>query len=81
MVTMSSREFNQETSRAKKAAARGPVVITDRGQATHVLLTIADYRRLVGDRPNIVDLLGMPEYVEFEAPRLSGPISRPTDLC
>ncbi len=31
ITTMTSREFNQDTSRAKKAAARGPVFITDRG--------------------------------------------------
>jgi hypothetical protein len=29
--TMSSREFNRYISRAKRAANRGPVVITDRG--------------------------------------------------
>jgi hypothetical protein len=31
MTTLTSREFNQYTDRAKKAALRGPVVITDRG--------------------------------------------------
>jgi len=29
---MSSREFNQDTSGAKKAAENGPVHITDRGR-------------------------------------------------
>ena len=32
MTTMSSREFDQDTARAKKAAKRGPVFITDRGR-------------------------------------------------
>ncbi|EGH47880.1 prevent-host-death family protein, partial [Pseudomonas syringae pv. pisi str. 1704B] len=30
-TTLSSREFNQDTSGAKKAANEGPVFITDRG--------------------------------------------------
>ena len=50
ITTLSSREFNQDASRAKKAAANGPVFITDRGQPRHVLLSIEDYRRLTGDR-------------------------------
>ena len=45
-TTLSSREFNQDTSRAKKAAKFGPVFITDRGQPAHVLLSIDDYRKL-----------------------------------
>jgi prevent-host-death family protein len=45
-TTLSSREFNQDTSRAKKAAAEGPVFITDRGRPAHVLISIAEYRRL-----------------------------------
>ena len=47
-TTLSSREFNQDTSRAKKAAADGPVFITDRGRPAHVLLTIEDYQKLGG---------------------------------
>jgi antitoxin (DNA-binding transcriptional repressor) of toxin-antitoxin stability system len=31
-TTLTSREFNQDTSGAKKAARRGPVFITDRGR-------------------------------------------------
>jgi prevent-host-death family protein len=43
VTTLTSREFNQDTSGAKKAASRGPVFITDRGRPAHVLLTIEDY--------------------------------------
>jgi len=32
ITKLSSREFNQDTSRAKRAAKRGPVFITDRGR-------------------------------------------------
>lgn len=40
ITTVSSREFNQDVSGAKRAASKGPVVITDRGRPAHVLLTI-----------------------------------------
>lgn len=48
VTTLTSREFNQDASGAKKAARRGPVFITDRGRPAHVLLTIEEYRRLAG---------------------------------
>jgi prevent-host-death family protein len=60
-TTISSREFNQLTSEAKKAASKGPVIITDRGQPSHVLLSIAEYRRLTVGTSNIADLLAMPD--------------------
>ncbi len=43
MKTFSSRQFNQDVGAAKKAALAGPVVITDRGKPTHVLLSVEDY--------------------------------------
>jgi prevent-host-death family protein len=43
---MSSREFNQDTGKAKKDAERGPVYITDRGRPAHVLLTYAAFEEL-----------------------------------
>ncbi len=71
ITTLSSREFNQDASGAKKAAANGPVFITDRGQPRHVLLSIEEYRRLAGDRRSIVDALTMPEAetIAFEPQR------------
>lgn len=59
---MSSREFNQDTGLAKKAAEKGPVIITDRGRPAHVLLTFEAYERLLG--VDMLDLLGTPEGVE-----------------
>ena len=70
-TTITSREFNQDTGGAKKAADAGPVYITDRGRPSHVLLSFADYQRLAGNQPTIIDLLGEPkgvEDIEFEAP-------------
>ena len=59
---MSSRGFNQDTSRAKKAAADGPVFITDRGKPAHVLLTFAAYQELLG--VDLLDRLAEPAGVE-----------------
>jgi prevent-host-death family protein len=82
ITTLSSREFNQDTGRAKKATRKGPVFITDRGRPAHVLLTIEEYQKLAGGKTSIVDLLGMPgiENIEFEPVRQQGPFARPTDL-
>jgi prevent-host-death family protein len=82
ITTLTSREFNQDTSRAKKAAAKGPVFITDRGRPAHVLMTIEAYRQLTEGASNIIDMLAMPAAaeMEFEPPRLKGPLARPADL-
>ena len=55
--TISSREFNQGTSEAKRAASNGSVFITDRGRPAHVLLSFEDYQRLTKQRRNIADAL------------------------
>lgn len=70
MVTMTSREFNQDVGRAKRAAQDGPVIITDRGRPAHVLMTFEHFRRVSGTGAKIADLLAMPgiEDVEFEIP-------------
>ncbi|MCA3185926.1 MAG: type II toxin-antitoxin system prevent-host-death family antitoxin [Cupriavidus sp.] len=79
-TTMSSREFNQDASRAKRAAKAGPVFITDRGQPQHVLLSIEEYQRLVGGR-RIVDVLAMsePETIDFDPPKATS-VTRPADI-
>ncbi|MGS0627679.1 MULTISPECIES: type II toxin-antitoxin system Phd/YefM family antitoxin [Photorhabdus] len=71
ITTLSSRELNQDVSRAKKAAKRGPVFITDRGKPAHVLLTFEEYQRITKQRRNIADALAMPgvEDIEFNPPR------------
>ncbi len=73
ITTLSSREFNQGTSEAKRAANNGPVFITDRGRPAHVLMTFEDYQRLTKQRRNIVDALAMPGVadIEFEPPRVT----------
>jgi len=82
ITKLSSREFNQDTSRAKRAAKRGPVFITDRGRPSHVLLTLEEYQRITGDEKSITDLLGAPEAakVAFEPPRMKGALGDPADF-
>ncbi|MBN3830479.1 type II toxin-antitoxin system Phd/YefM family antitoxin [Burkholderia sp. Ac-20344] len=72
ITTLSSRELNQDVTKAKKAAKDGPVFITDRGRPAHVLLSFEEYQRLTQQRRNIADALAMPgvEDVEFAPPRV-----------
>lgn len=72
VTRFSSREFNQDTAGAKKAAAKGPVFITDRGRPAHVLLSFEHYQALTGANRSIVDLLSMPGAgdIDFEPPKV-----------
>lgn len=81
-TTLSSREFNQDTGRAKKATQTGPVIVTDRGRPTHVLLSIDEYRRLTAREPSLADMLAMPdgEDIDFDPPRLNL-ILKPADFA
>ena len=81
LTTISSRQFNQDASRAKKAAQAGPVIITDRGRPAHVLLTFDAYKKMTAVRTKIADLLAMPGIgdVEFEFPKLRD-LARPADF-
>ena len=66
ITTMTSREFNQDASRAKKAAEEGPVFITDRGRPKHVLLSIGDYQKLTGDQMTVAEALAQRDSSEFD---------------
>jgi len=73
ITTLSSREFNQDTSRAKQATRKGPVFITDRGRPAHVLLTIDEYQRITGKSKSLAESLYMPgaEDIEFNPPKIN----------
>src|SRR5215469_4726551 len=64
MATFTAREFNQDVSAAKRAADKGPVVITDRGGPAYVLLSISDYNGML-DKRSIVDRLEMDDDLDF----------------
>ncbi len=82
VTTMSAREFNQDRGAAKKAALKGPVIITDRGQPSHVLLSAKEYNRLKAKQIPITELLAMPGVadIEFDPPRLSDHPFKPADF-
>ena len=71
VTSVTSRQFNQDVSRAKRAAKSGPVFITDRGKAAHVLLCIGDYQRLTGQGRTLAEALSMPGLsdIDFEPPQ------------
>lgn len=73
MATMTGREFNQHISDAKRAASKRPLVITDRGKPSHVLMSYDEYQRLIAKEGSILDQLVMPDDdIEFDPPRLGG---------
>ncbi|MCA9591805.1 MAG: type II toxin-antitoxin system Phd/YefM family antitoxin [Myxococcales bacterium] len=79
---MTSREFNQQTARAKRAAAEGPVVVTDRGRPSYVLMSYDAYRKLAEQSGSLIDVLGRPHGVAdvtFSPPR-SRERSKPATL-
>lgn len=76
LTTMTSREFNQHTGRAKLAADRGPVFVTDRGKPAYVLLSNEEYERLSKRRMSILEALADPNAdadFEYEFERARGP--------
>jgi len=66
MATMSAREFNQDVSAAKRAADDEPVIITDRGTPSHVLLSYREYVDRLAEGPSLADQLSMEVDVMFE---------------
>lgn len=81
ITAISSKEFDQNPSRAKSAAEDGPVFITEHGHHAYVLLTIEWYRKINCNRESIIDLLAMPDadLVELYPPRMGGEFPRPVD--
>ena len=82
MTMMSSREFNQDRSKAKKLADESPVIITDRGKPSYVLLAYDDYAKLTGKGKSIVEMLSMPadDDIDFDPPKLEDFDFRPAEF-
>lgn len=75
--TYSSRNFTRDVGAAKRAAAEGPVFITDRGRPAFALLKIEDFYKLAGQREaSLLDVMdAIPGStggtdIEFDPPRL-----------
>jgi len=73
MKVVSSREFNQDVSQAKRLARFEPVFVTDRGRPTHVLMSMDAFRRLSGQSETIVDLLAAPDGQSHTSPDKDAP--------
>ena len=81
--TFSSREFTRDVSAAKRAAADGPVFITDRGRPAFALLKIDDYHRIAGRKERtlleLMDSIPGGEGIEFDPPHMNL-VSRPAEF-
>jgi prevent-host-death family protein len=72
---------SQIASAVRKAAQKGPVFITDRGQPAYVLLTIEDYRRLTDGSTTLAEALAQPGNADFDFdPPSAGRIFKPGDF-
>jgi prevent-host-death family protein len=82
ITTISSREFNQDAGGAKRAAEKGPVIITDRGRPSHVLLSYEEYRKLAGAGRSLLDIVAqdVDDDIDFDPPRMGDQIFKPVDF-
>lgn len=75
VTTFSSRDFTRDVSAAKRAAAEGPVFVTDRGRPAFALLKIEDYYQLAGQKDRslleLMDAIAGGDGIEFEAPKIN----------
>ena len=65
MATITSREFNHDVGKAKRAALAEPVFVTDRGKPTHVLMSFETFLHMTGGTETIADLLAQPDGPEL----------------
>ena len=81
VTTLTDRELNHDVCSAKKAAQHGPVIITDRGKPSHLLMTYDDFNRLAGKRRSLIETLSMPglSKIDFALERVEI-VSRAVDL-
>lgn len=74
-AVLTSRQLNQDVSAAKRAASVSPVIITDRGTPSFVLMTYEDYRKLgKQDQPDgaqFLQKMSMQEDIDFDFERLN----------
>ncbi|MGH7022041.1 MAG: type II toxin-antitoxin system Phd/YefM family antitoxin [Caulobacteraceae bacterium] len=82
ITTISSREFNQDAGGAKRAAEMGPVIITDRGRPSHVLLSFDDYRKLAGAGRSLLEIVAQDsdDDIDFDPPRMGDQVFKPVDF-
>ncbi len=85
VTTLTSRQFHQDSAKIKRAAKEGPVVITDRGKPSLVVLSYEAYDLMARPHPSdrrfrsVLEALYDPETADFD---FEIPISRdyPKDI-
>jgi len=80
MQTVTSRSFNQDPSSVKRAATLSPVLITERGKVSHILLSIDKYYEITNGVENIVDMLSIPDVNHYEFSKFDGKSIKAADL-
>lgn len=60
MQTTTSKEFNRQASALRRGATHEPLLITERGRPTHVLMSYAAYQGLQAPVQSVADALAMP---------------------
>lgn len=60
MQTTTSQAFNRQASALRHRASTEPLLITERGRPTHVLMSYAAYQALQKPSMSVADLLAMP---------------------
>lgn len=76
MSYMTSAAFNQNPSKAKRQADEQPVVITDHGKASYVLMRYSDFEKRMKPFRSLADVLANKDPAgdkDFEPARLRFP--------
>ena len=79
VTTFTGQEFNRNVAGAKHAADKGPVIITDRGEPSYVLISFEEYRAMSRRGMKFSDLLAMPDAasIDFEPEKVDLPLQVP----
>lgn len=82
MNTATLTQKNKQTlADAENDPTSGPVVLRDENGPSHVLLSIADYERLISGKLNILELLWMPGMMDVDFnPQRSSETARAADF-
>jgi hypothetical protein len=58
--------INTLSSRDLEAVQNGPLIITDRGKPSYVLMTYDEFNRLSGQPRSLIDVLAMPDLSQID---------------
>lgn len=66
ITQITSREFNHDVGKAKRASKKGPVIITNQGNPSQVLLDFEEYKRLIDLQQSVAETFFMPGAEDIE---------------